>query len=210
MSDTQSNFELNRIYDEVKQMGLLKNTQNIFILVLVYTVMITTMLSALLGGIAMQSYYGIEFIFITTMEALSKVYEALSKVYEALAKFCEMLHDTDTYVNNNNDNNNVEKPVKKPLIDETWCNVSVKNIINYEYEEVSEDLEDEAVENLEAESEVISEDSDDEVISEAKNEDSEEASLEAVASLEVIRAEVEEEILSLKKIEDLRAEEILN
>jgi hypothetical protein len=91
------------------------------------------------------------------------------------------------------------------LIDETWCNVSVKNIINYEYEVISEDLEDEAVENLEAESEVISEDSDleDEVISEAKNEDS-------VASLEVIRAEVEEEILSLKKIEDLRAEEILN
>ena len=185
MSDTQSNFELNRIYDEVKQMGLFKNTQNIFILVLVYTVMITAMLSALLGGIAMQSYYGIEFIFITTMEALSKVYEALSKVYGALSKFCEMLHDTDTYVNNNNDN--VEKPVKKPLIDETWCNVSVKNIINYEDEVISEVVEDE-------------------VISEAKSEDSEEADLVS----ELIRAEVEEEILSLKKIEDLRAEEILN
>lgn len=200
MSDTQSNFELNRIYDEVKQMGLLKNTQNIFILVLVYTVMITAMLSALLGGIAMQSYYGIEFIFITTMEALSKVYEALSK-------FCEMLHDTDTYVNHNNDN--VEKPVKKPLIDETWCNVSVKNIINYEDEVISEVVEDEVI--SEVEDEVISEDSDEvvaslEVISEAKSEDSEEADLVS----ELIRAEVEEEILSLKKIEDLRAEEILN
>ena len=204
MSDTQSNFELNRIYDEVKQMGLLKNTQNIFILVLVYTVMITAMLSALLGGIAIQSYYGIEFIFITTMEALSKVYGALSK-------FCEMLHDTDTYVNNNNDN--VEKPVKKPLIDETWCNVSVKNIINYEDEVISELVEDEVISEV-SDDEVISEVSDDEVISEvedeviseAKNEDSEEADLVS----ELIRAEVEEEILSLKKIEDLRAEEILN
>ena len=202
MSDTQSNFELNRIYDEVKQMGLFKNTQNIFILVLVYTVMITAMLSALLGGIAMQSYYGIEFIFITTMEALSKVYEALSKVYGALSKFCEMLHDTDTYVNNNNDN--VEKPVKKPLIDETWCNVSVKNIINYEDEVISEVVEDEVI-SEDSDDEVISE-VEDEVISEAKNEDSEEADLVS----ELIRAEVEEEILSLKKIEDLRAEEILN
>ena len=182
MSDTQSNFELNRIDDEVKQMGLIKNTQNIFVLVLVYTVMITAMLSALLGGVVMQVYYGIEFIF----NMIPRVYNAFSKFYEASFDY------ENTYTNNE------EPPVKKPLIDETWCNVSVKNIINYEDEEVVSEAEAEVVSEAEDLDEAESEE---EAVSEAEDE---------TVSLEDIRAEVEEEILSLKKIEDLRAEEILN
>ena len=98
------------------------------------------------------------------------------------SKFYEASFDYEnTYTNNE------EPPVKKPLIDETWCNVSVKNIINYEDEEV--------VSEAEAEEEVVSEaedldeaESEEEAVSEAEDE---------TVSLEDIRAEVEEEILSL-------------
>lgn len=190
MSATQTNFELNRIYDEVKQMGLIKNTQNIFILVLVYTVIITTMLSALFGGVVMQSYYGIEFIF-------SKTKEYAPKVYRALSKFCELLIDTDNY---NTNISTDEKPVKKPLIDNTWCNVSVKNIINYENKVL------EAVSEADLEEESEAEDTDLEEESEVENK----LISEAVSEAEDLVAEVEEEILSLKKIEDLHTEEILN
>jgi hypothetical protein len=166
MSTTQIRNEINRMTE------LAGNIQNTFVLVLVYTVIIVSMMSALLGGIVLQVYYGLEFIF-----------NKVQKVYGAFSKFYEASFDYENAYTNNNNNNNEELPVKKPLIDETWCNVSVKNIINYE--DISESEEEEESESEEEE--------------ESESED-----------LEDIHAEVEEEILSLKKIEDLRAEEILN
>jgi hypothetical protein len=174
MSTTQIRNEINRMTE------LAGNIQNTFVLVLVYTVIIVSMMSALLGGIVLQVYYGLEFIF-----------NKVQKVYGAFSKFYEASFDYENAYTNNNNNNNEELPVKKPLIDETWCNVSVKNIINYE--DISESEEEEESESEEEE--------------ESESEEEEESESE---DLEDIHAEVEEEILSLKKIEDLRAEEILN
>ncbi len=89
MSTTQIRNEINRMTE------LAGNIQNIFVLVLVYTVIIVSMMSALLGGVVLQVYYGVEFTF----NNMKKVYEAFSKFYEASFDY------ENTYTNNNNNNN---------------------------------------------------------------------------------------------------------
>jgi hypothetical protein len=180
MSATQIKNEFNRMTE------LAANIQNTFVLVLVYTVIIATMMSALLGGVVMQAYYGIEFIF-----------NLIPGVYNALSKFYEASFDYDNTYKNNDDNNNNKKTIKKPLIDESWCNVSVKNIINYEEEEDDEvEVEDEDEE--EDEDEV--EDEEDEV-------EDDEVEDEILSHKEI--SELEEEILSLRSIASSNEEEVV-
>ena len=102
MSIPQTNFENNNRMSE-----LTKNINDIFGYILLYSVIIFTALSALLGGIVVYPIYGAIYIFnkIRTECCTSAAAEA-----EAEAE---------------------TKPEKKPIIDENWCNVSVKNIINY-------------------------------------------------------------------------------
>ena len=102
MSIPQTNFENNNRMSE-----LTKNINDIFGYILLYSVIIFTALSALLGGIVVYPIYGAIYIFNKIRETCCK-----SEAAEAEAE-AEIV------------------PEKKPIIDENWCNISVKNIINY-------------------------------------------------------------------------------
>ena len=110
---SQSNIELNN-----KMSQIIPKIEYCFGMILLYTVIIFTMLSTLFGGVIMFPIYGLIFL----INKIRKMYTKLEK------------------------KNLKEEPpktkiiVKKPLIDETWCNLSVKNIIDYdESEDVEED-----------------------------------------------------------------------
>ena len=139
MSIPQTNFENNN-----KMSELTKNINDIFGYILLYSVIIFTALSALLGGIVVYPVYGVIYIF-------NKIRE------NCCANEVEADVNLENEITTNEVTNEVE-PDKKPLIDENWCNISVKNIINFE----SEVEEDEDVSNaedeveLEVEEEVLS------------------------------------------------------
>jgi hypothetical protein len=139
MSIPQTNFENNN-----KMSELTKNINDIFGYILLYSVIIFTALSALLGGIVVYPVYGVIYIF-------NKIRE------HCCANEVEADVNLENEITTNEVTNEVE-PDKKPLIDENWCNISVKNIINFE----SEVEEDEDVSNaedeveLEVEEEVLS------------------------------------------------------
>ena len=139
MSIPQTNFENNNRMSE-----LTKNINDIFGYILLYSVIIFTALSALLGGIVVYPVYGVIYIF-------NKIRE------HCCANEVEADVNLENEITTNEVTNEVE-PDKKPLIDENWCNISVKNIINFE----SEVEEDEDVSNaedeveLEVEEEVLS------------------------------------------------------
>ena len=107
---TQSNTKLNNI--------ILK-TERIFGNILLYSVIIFTTLSALFGGVIFSPIYAL-IIVINKLRGFYKKPEIINLKKEP--------PQTKIIV------------VKKPLIDETWCNLSVKNIIDYdESEDVEED-----------------------------------------------------------------------
>ena len=110
---TQSNIELNN-----KMSQIIPKIEYCFGMILVYTVIIFVALSTLFGGVIVFPIYGL----IILINKIKKMY-------------------TKPEINNVKE----EPPktniiVKKPLIDETWCNLSVKNIIDYDE---SEDVEEE-------------------------------------------------------------------
>ena len=110
---SQSNIELNN-----KMSQIIPKIEYCFGMILVYTVIIFVTLIALFGGVIVFPIYGL----IILINKIKKMY-------------------TKPEINNVKE----EPPktniiVKKPLIDETWCNLSVKNIIDYdESEDVEED-----------------------------------------------------------------------
>jgi hypothetical protein len=110
---SQSNIELNN-----KMSQIIPKIEYCFGMILVYSIIIFVTLSALFGGVILSPIYA--FIFL-----INKIRNVFTKPEK---------------------NNLKEEPpkkiiiVKKPLIDETWCNISVKNIIDYDE---SEDVEDE-------------------------------------------------------------------
>ena len=181
MSIPQTNFENNNRMSE-----LTKNINDIFGYILLYTVIIFTTLSALLGGIVVYPIY--------------KIIKVFNKIREHC---CKSASRTDVNLENEVASE-VEKPDKKPIIDENWCNVSVKNIINYT-NEVASEAEENEIETEEAENEAVNE----EVASEAENEAVNEADVaneEAVVNLaeEVlsVRRPSEEELRQFQKEED--------
>ena len=114
MSIPQTNFENNNRMSE-----LTKNINDIFGYILLYTVIIFTTLSALLGGIVVYPIYRAIYIF-------NKIKEhCCTSASEADAsEAAEITSEAEE----------PEEPEKKPIIDENWCNISVKNIINFESE----------------------------------------------------------------------------
>ena len=171
MSIPQTNFENNNRMSE-----LTKNINDIFGYILLYSVIIFTALSALLGGIVVYPVYGVIYIF-------NKIREhcCANEVEESAAQ-----NEIPVEI----------VPEKKPIIDENWCNISVKNIINFE-NEVTNEVEEEV--NLEAEADVNLEEED--VNLEEADVNLEEAvvNLEEVLS---IRRPSEEELRDFQKEED--------
>ena len=102
---TQSNTKLNNI--------ILK-TERIFGNILLYSVIIFTTLSALFGGVIFSPIYAL-IIVINKVRGFYKKPEIINLKKEP--------PQTKIII------------VKKPLIDETWCNLSVKNIIDYDESE---------------------------------------------------------------------------
>ena len=139
MSIPQTNFENNNRMSE-----LTKNINYIFGYVLLYSVIIFTTLSAVFGGVVVYPIYAVICI-----------------IKKIRTHCCKSEAEADVNLENEittNEVTNEVEPDKKPLIDENWCNISVKNIINFE----SEVEEDEDVSNaedeveLEVEEEVLS------------------------------------------------------
>ena len=116
MSTPQTNFELN---NNARMSELTKNINDIFGYILLYSVIIFTTLSALLGGIVVYPIYGVIYIF-------NKIREhcCANEVEANEVEANEVATDVNLQVDSE----------KKPIIDENWCNVSVKNIINFESE----------------------------------------------------------------------------
>jgi predicted XRE-type DNA-binding protein len=160
MSTPQTNFENNNRMSE-----LTKNINYIFGYVLLYSLIIFTTLSAVFGGVVVYPIYAVICI-------IKKIREQVEAVINC-CKSAEQAEVNLTDVNLTDVNLTAEK---KPIIDENWCNISVKNIINYTSEVQNEIVENE---NLEA----------DVNLNEVQNE---------IVQNEIVQNEVEE-ILSIRR-----------
>ena len=142
-----------------KMSQLVETTEYMIGVFLVFSIIILTTLSALFGGVVMQIYYGIEYIFNKTKEYTIKVYN-----------FCELLNNID------DDDAILEKPVKKPIIDECWCNLNVKNIIKNKHDLSPEEEQDEEEEEVEEDEEDEEDEEEDEETSATDDDDEEDTS----------------------------------
>ena len=166
---TQSNIELNN-----KMSQIIPKIEYCFGMILVYSIIIFVTLSALFGGVILSPIYA--FIFL-----INKIRNVFTKPEK---------------------NNLKEEPpkkiiiVKKPLIDETWCNISVKNIIDYDE---SEDVEDE--DNICDNCDNIKEDEDDLLCHSCYHKSCEENGDECWCTKEEEEEELEEEELEEDEVE---------
>jgi hypothetical protein len=167
MSVPQTNFENNNRMSE-----LTKNINYIFGYVLLYSVIIFTTLSAVFGGVVVYPIYAVICII--------KKIRSVIQCYKSAAS-----NEVEEVSNEVEEEEEEEEAVKKPIIDENWCNISVKNIINYTSEATDVNASEADVEDI-SNAEVVN-------------------SSEADAS----EAEVEEEILSIRRPseEELRKKE---
>jgi hypothetical protein len=167
MSIPQTNFENNNRMSE-----LTKNINYIFGYVLLYSVIIFTTLSAVFGGVVVYPIYAVICII--------KKIRSVIQCYKSAAS-----NEVEEVSNEVEEEEEEEEAVKKPIIDENWCNISVKNIINYTSEATDVNASEADVEDI-SNAEVVN-------------------SSEADAS----EAEVEEEILSIRRPseEELRKKE---
>jgi hypothetical protein len=145
---------------------LTKNINDIFGYVLLYSVIIFTALSALFGRIVVYPIY--------------KIIKVFNKIRETCCTKAEIEAKAET------------KPEKKPIIDENWCNVSVKNIINFVDEVEADEVEENEV--AEEAQDEVAEEAQDEVAEEAQNEVAEEAQNEVASEAVVV-----EEVLSIRR-----------
>jgi hypothetical protein len=145
MSIPQTNFENNN-----KMSELTKNINDIFGYVLLYSVIIFTTLSAVFGGVVVYPIYTVICIF-NKIKAICCTSEAEeSEAQNEIASASEAENEIPAEI----EPDEIE-PDKKPIIDENWCNVSVKNIINFESEVSSEAEEAEDISNAEDEVEEV-------------------------------------------------------
>ena len=182
---SQSNIELNN-----KMSQIIPKIEYCFGMILVYSIIIFVTLSALFGGVIVFPIYA--FIFL-----INKIRNVFTKPEK------------------NNLKEELPKKiiiVKKPLIDETWCNISVKNIIDYDE---SEDVEDE--DNMCDNCDNIKEDEDDLLCHSCYHKSCEEngdecwctnEAEEEVEEAEEAEEEEEEEVE--EEIEEAETEEILS
>ena len=115
MSSAQSNIELNNNRME----EIIKNVDHIFGYVLLYSVIILTTLSAILGGVLSCPIYTALYIYKKIKANTCKKEDHNEVEIDAHLEIDKKLQEIE---------------VKKPLIDENWCNVNIKNIIDYEKE----------------------------------------------------------------------------
>jgi predicted XRE-type DNA-binding protein len=165
MSTPQTNFENNNRMSE-----LTKNINYIFGYVLLYSLIIFTTLSAVFGGVVVYPIYAVICIIKKIREQVEAVINCCKSAEQAEVNLTDV---NLTDVNLTDVNLTAEK---KPIIDENWCNISVKNIINYTSEVQNEIVENE---NLEA----------DVNLNEVQNE---------IVQNEIVQNEVEE-ILSIRR-----------
>jgi predicted XRE-type DNA-binding protein len=170
MSTPQTNFENNNRMSE-----LTKNINYIFGYILLYSLIIFTTLSAVFGGVVVYPIYAVICIIKKIREQVEAVINCCKSAEQAEVNLTEVnLTEVNlTEVNLTEVNLTAEK---KPIIDENWCNISVKNIINYTSEVQNEIVENE---NLEA----------DVNLNEVQNE---------IVQNEIVQNEVEE-ILSIRR-----------
>ena len=175
-----------------KMSQLVETTEYMIGVFLVFSIIILTTLSALFGGVVMQIYYGIEYIFNKTKEYTIKVYN-----------FCELLNNID------DDDAILEKPVKKPIIDECWCNLNVKNIIKNKHDLSPEEEQDEEEEEVEEDEEDEEDEEEDEETSATDDDDEEDTSAADVdedasaAEDEDTQEEQEEETIAKEEVDTI-------
>jgi hypothetical protein len=145
MSIPQTNFENNNRMSE-----LTKNINDIFGYILLYSVIIFTTLSAVFGGVVVYPIYTVIYMFnkikaicCTSEAEASEAEESEAEESEAEESEAEEENEIPAEI----EPDEIE-PDKKPIIDENWCNVSVKNIINFESEVSSEAEEAEEAEDI--------------------------------------------------------------
>jgi hypothetical protein len=149
MSTPQTNFGLN---NNARMGKLIPKIERIFGHVLVYSLIIFTTLSAVFGGVVVYPIYFVFYIF-NKMKASNGI-DASTNGIDASANGIDA---------NGIDANEIEEEqFMNPIIDETWCNVSVKNIINYKDEEEEEEILSLKMPSNEEESEDEEEESEDE------------------------------------------------
>ena len=124
MSIPQTNFENNNRMSE-----LTKNINDIFGYVLLYSVIIFTTLSAVFGGVVVYPIYTVICIIKKIRENCCTNAVEASEAENEIASEAEEENEIPAEI----EPDEIE-PDKKPIIDENWCNVSVKNIINFESE----------------------------------------------------------------------------
>jgi hypothetical protein len=176
MSTPQTNFENNNRMSE-----LTKNINYIFGYILLYSLIIFTTLSAVFGGVVVYPIYAVICIIKKIREQVEAVINCCKSAEQAEVNLTDV---NLTDVNLTDVNLTAEK---KPIIDENWCNISVKNIINYTSEVQNEIVENEnleADENLEEEQNEIEEN-----LEEEQNE---------IVQNEIVQNEVEE-VLSIRR-----------
>ena len=129
MSTPQTNFGLN---NNARMGKLIPKIERIFGHVLVYSIIISVTISALFGGIVLYPFYFVFYIF-NKMKASNGIQSANG--IDASANGIQSANANEI------DANEIEEEqFMNPIIDETWCNVSVKNIINYKAEEEEEEI----------------------------------------------------------------------
>ena len=176
------NFENNERMTE-----LINNIEYIFGYVLVYSVIIFTTISALLGGIVVYPIYGVLYIFKKIKSNCFKSEAEATDKSEATAT------DKSEATARNKSEAEAESPDKKPIIDENWCNVSIKNIINYTN---ANEIEDEIADANEIEDEIADANEIAEEIADANEIEDE---IEEVLS---VRKPSEEELQQFQKEDD--------
>ena len=174
-----------------KMSQLVETTEYMIGVFLVFSIIILTTLSALFGGVVMQIYYGIEYIFNKTKEYTIKVYN-----------FCELLNNIQ------DDDAILEKPVKKPIIDECWCNLNVKNIIKNKHDLSQDEEQEEEEEDASAaeEQETSATDDDDEEDTQDVDEDASAADVDEDAAEE--QEDTQEEQEDTSAAEETKKEEV--
>ena len=118
-----------QINNNNRMQEIIQNIEYVFGIMLVYSIIIFITLSALLGGIFASPIYAGIYIF------------------NKMKNNC--CQEKEEEKDEGKDEEKDEEKDEKPIIDENWCNINVKNIINYQrkcQEEQSEEEEEQSEE----------------------------------------------------------------
>jgi type III secretory pathway component EscV len=140
-----------QINNNNRMQEIIQNIEYVFGIMLVYSIIIFITLSALLGGIFASPIYAGIYIFNKMKNNCCQEKEEKDEKDE----------EKDEAKDKEKDEEKDEENDEKPIIDENWCNINVKNIINYqrksqEYHSEEEEEQSEEEEEQSEEEEVLS------------------------------------------------------